>query len=280
MVSPGALHALERWFHTYVGTFAAENANRWNVIEMKADHCLRVRGEIRNIAESAGMDPGEVRLAEAVGLLHDVGRFAQVAGWGTFMDLGSTNHARLGVRVLRSEGVLDSVERQARKIILVAVENHNKPEIPSRLMGSALIYSRLVRDADKLDIYRILTGIYARRENPPEAGDSIFLVLPDVEVQGVSGGSPPEGRAGENVVSENVYRNILDGKVVPYAELRNLNDFKLLQMGWVYDLNFPLSLRRVRERRVLEKIRESMPPSRMIDKIYDRARSHLDDRCA
>jgi HD superfamily phosphohydrolase YqeK len=268
MMSPGTLQALERWFHAYSGGFAAEDANRRRVIELKTEHCLRVRGEIREIAENAGVGPQEVRLAEAVGLLHDAGRFGQVARYGTFVDLSSTNHARLGVRVLRSEGVLERVERQARKIILIAVENHNKPEIPARWKGRALLHSRLIRDADKLDIYRILTGIYARRGKPAEAGDSVFLELPDEEA--------PGGR----VVSERVYRNVLEGRVVPYAEIKNLNDFKLLQMGWVYDLNFPLSICRTRDRRFLEKIRESMPPSKMVDEVYDRVRSYLDDRCS
>ena len=290
MMSPGTLEALERWFYAYAGGFAPEDADRRKVIEMKAEHCLRVRGEIRDIAENAGLEPEEVRLAEAVGLLHDVGRFGQVARYGTFADLTSTNHARLGVRVLRSEGVLERVELPARKIILVAVENHNKPGIPARLKGRAFLHSRLIRDADKLDIYRILTDIYARRGKPAEAGDSVFLELPDeevhggevpgVEAPGGTGGSPKEDRTGVSVVSERVYRNVLEGRVVPYAELKNLNDFKLLQMGWVYDLNFPLSLRRTRDRRFLDKIRESMPPSKMVDEVYNRVRSYLDDRCA
>jgi hypothetical protein len=76
-----------------------------------------------------------------------------------------------------------------------------------------------------------------------------------------------------------VYRKVVDGEVVPYSELKNLNDFKLLQMGWVFDLNFNFSLRRVRERGFMEKIRDSMPPSEMADEVYARVRTHLEERC-
>jgi putative nucleotidyltransferase with HDIG domain len=291
MMSSETLRALERWFHAYAGGFAPRDEGRRKTIDLKSRHCLRVRTEIGDIAESAGMSAKEVRLAEAVGLLHDVGRFAQVERYGTFVDLTSINHARLGVRIIRSEGILEHVDSVERKIILIAVENHNKLELPARLRGRALLHSKLIRDADKLDIFRMLTDLYARRGKPAGESDAVFLELPEEKEplgegctsNDSSGLSPivsPRGkRAAGNVVSETVYRKVLHGEVVPYSELETLNDFKLLQMGWVFDLNFPFSLRRMRERRFLEKIRESMPPSKRVDEVYDRVRSYLGDRC-
>ena len=291
MMSSETLRALERWFHAYAGGFAPRDEGRRKTIDLKARHCLRVQTEIGDIAENAGMSADEVRIAEAVGLLHDVGRFAQVDRYGTFVDLTSINHARLGVRIIRSEGILEHVDRAERKIILIAVENHNKLKIPSRLRGRALLHSKLIRDADKLDIFRMLTDLYARGGIPAEESDVMFLELPEEKdplgegctSSGPEGGSPcgsPRGKsAAGNVVSESVYRKVLHGEVVPYSELETLNDFKLLQMGWVFDLNFPSSLRRTRDRRFLEKIRESMPPSKRVDEVYDRVRSYLEDRC-
>jgi hypothetical protein len=280
MMSSSTLRALERWFRAYTGVFAPRDERRRKTIESKTRHSLRVRAEIREIAENSGMSPEEVRLAEAVGLLHDVGRFAQVDRYGTLVDLASINHARLGVRVIRREGILEGVDPVERKIILISVENHNKPELPALLGGRALAYSKLIRDADKLDIFHMLTGIYASRGTSAEESDFVFFGLPEVETsrggEGFSSGSTP----GQASVSETVYRKVLDGEVVPYSELKCLNDFKLLQMGWVFDLNFSFSLRRVRERGFMEKIRDSMPPSQRVDEVYARVRSYLEDRCS
>jgi hypothetical protein len=43
-------------------------------------------------------------------------------------------------------------------------------------------------------------------------------------------------------------------------DIKTLNDLKLLQMGWAYDLNFPRSFRLLSERRYLETIRDSIIP--------------------
>ncbi len=273
MMSPATLHALERWFLDYAGGYMPRDESRRKTIESKVQHSLRVRSEIRDIAVSVGMKPEEVRLAESVGLLHDVGRFAQVDRYGTLVDQTSINHARLGVRIIRSEGILERVDRTERNIILTAVENHNKPELPSRLGSRALAHCRLIRDADKLDIFRMLTELYVRKGIPAGDSDLTFLELPAEE-------APPGESTAADVVSGTVYRKVLAGKVVPYSELESLNDFKLLQMGWVFDFNFSYSFRRMRNGRFLEKIRESMPPSKEVDEVYERVRAYLEDRCA
>jgi putative nucleotidyltransferase with HDIG domain len=306
MTNPDTLESLARWFRSYRGGFAPEDPRRGRVIDLKAEHCAMVREESRGIAESLGMGREDVLLAEAAGLLHDVGRFHQVARFGTFADFASVNHARLGVRVLHAEGVLRRFDGETRRTILIAIENHNKPGIPAGVKGRALAHSRLVRDADKLDIYRMLTDTYGRGGKPAAEGDALFFGLPDEEkvrereppgeggspseTRRASGGPAAEAAGGDagnvsrdvsgEVVSARVYRSVIEGRVVPFSELETLNDFKLLQMGWVYDLNFTESCRRVRARRFLEKIRESMPRSKKVDEVYERARSHLEDRGA
>ena len=57
------------------------------------------------------------------------------------------------------------------------------------------------------------------------------------------------------------------------TDLKTLNDFKLLQIGWIYDVNFGRTFQIVRERGYLERIRESIPDifNRVRD-VYERAR--------
>jgi hypothetical protein len=47
--------------------------------------------------------------------------------------------------------------------------------------------------------------------------------------------------------------------MINLAMLRTLNDFKLLQLSWVFDLNFPESFRLVRELRYLERLVALLP---------------------
>ena len=61
------------------------------------------------------------------------------------------------------------------------------------------------------------------------------------------------------------------------TDLKTLNDFKLLQLGWVYDLNFRRTFQIVRERRYLEKIRQVLPQSSVrMEEVYDRVNAYLE----
>jgi hypothetical protein len=46
------------------------------------------------------------------------------------------------------------------------------------------------------------------------------------------------------------------------------DDFKLLQMSWIFDINFKPTLRSVKSRRYLEMIRDVLPKSKEIRNIY------------
>ncbi|PKN62500.1 MAG: hypothetical protein CVU57_23970 [Deltaproteobacteria bacterium HGW-Deltaproteobacteria-15] len=59
-----------------------------------------------------------------------------------------------------------------------------------------------------------------------------------------------------------------------------MHDFKLLQIGWIYDVNFPRTFQVVREKRYLEKIRDALPRSRRISEAYKLARVHLERNAA
>jgi len=61
--------------------------------------------------------------------------------------------------------------------------------------------------------------------------------------------------------------------------LKTLNDFKLLQMGWVYDINFPRTFQLIRERGYLKMIRDALPRSETILRVYSRVQSYLEENC-
>ena len=71
----------------------------------------------------------------------------------------------------------------------------------------------------------------------------------------------------------------MDERLVSMKHLRTINDFKLMKMGWVYDLNFPASFAAVRERRYLEAIRDALPDTDDVRRVYEQVRGHLDRKC-
>jgi len=58
-------------------------------------------------------------------------------------------------------------------------------------------------------------------------------------------------------------------------DLKTLNDFKLLQIGWVYDLNFVPSFQTVQNRKYIEKLEKTLPQSKEIKEAVQQARDHI-----
>jgi hypothetical protein len=49
--------------------------------------------------------------------------------------------------------------------------------------------------------------------------------------------------------------------------MATLNDFKLLQISWVFDLNFGPTFRAVHDRRYIEKIAANLPRTQEISEV-------------
>jgi len=61
--------------------------------------------------------------------------------------------------------------------------------------------------------------------------------------------------------------------------VKTLTDFKLLQMGWVFDLNFPRAFEIAAKRHYLDQIRDTLPDSDIVTQVFRKAKAHLHTRC-
>lgn len=260
MVSPTIISELRSWFSDYVKAFRSDDPEYQKNIDLKEEHSRRVCSEILDIGHSLDLNNESLRLAEAIALFHDVGRFEQYTRYGTFSDAESEDHALLGVKVLRKNLVLKALDQRTADLILRIVSYHNRATLPTEETKRCLFFTKLLRDADKLDIWRVVTDYY--REMNSARNGVIELGLPDT----------PE-------ISRDVYRDMMAGRIVKTTFLKNLNDFKILQMGWIFDINFPRTFHLVRERGYLEKIRDVLPPTAEVAEIYSKARSYLEAHC-
>lgn len=251
------LEDVKKWFTNYVHTFKMVNQNIQQNIDLKKDHTIRVCKEILQIGVQIGLDEDELRLAEIIALLHDTGRFEQISRYQTFMDSKSVDHAELGIKVLKHFEVLKPFDDSIKELVYCAVKYHSKPSLPVVENENCLFFSRLIRDADKLDILNVVTEYY--HKNGGGKNGAIVLDLPDTPG-----------------ISDEVYRNLINRSIVNIEHVTNLNDFKLLQAGWIFDINFQPTLNCIKHRRYLELIREVLPQSKEIDEIYDTINSSFE----
>jgi len=112
----------------------------------------------------------------------------------------------------------------------------------------------MLRDADKIDIYKVVTEYYTS----DEANETIGLDLPD-----------------NDHVSESIIENIMNRRTVDHKEMKSLNDFKLLQMAWVYDLNFQFSRNVIAQNGYLDIIYQTLPQTASVEHVYNELKRHL-----
>ena len=235
------LDRLKRWFDEFSDRYFGQddfvNAN----LRLKKQHTWHVCQECLFLADELALDENQRRIAELIGLFHDVGRFPQFAQYRTYNDPRSVDHCRLGVEVLRTEGVLDVLSSEERQWVETAVACHGRKTLPPDLRGQTLLHAKIIRDADKLDIFRVVTDAYRCYREDPE-GFVLEIELPDV----------PEH-------TPEVLEAVLKGQLIDYHLLQTLTDMKLCQLGWVYDFNFVASLKRLTERGYLQEIYAALP---------------------
>ena len=88
-------------------------------------------------------------------------RFPQYVRWRTFSDAESENHGYLGVHVVKKEHFLAGEPPNIHKWVLTAIALHNRYALPA-LPEPYLTITHVVRDADKLDIMRIMAQHLSR----------------------------------------------------------------------------------------------------------------------
>lgn len=121
-------------------------------IKRKQLHSLRVMRISKEIAKGLNLNDDEIRIATLIGLLHDIARFEQYTQYKTFRDKDSIDHGDLGAKILEKD-IRKYIETDKYdEIIIKAVKNHNKYSIPKGLTEEEIFFTKLVRDADKIDI--------------------------------------------------------------------------------------------------------------------------------
>ncbi|NWF52640.1 MAG: HD domain-containing protein [Nitrospirae bacterium] len=242
------LDFLKNWFVNFVRSYYSTNPDDQRNIYLKEVHTFKVCENIVEISKDLGLTDEEIILAETIALFHDIGRFPQYAKYKTFKDQFSVNHGYLGAQTIIKENILKNLTEDEKKIIIKAVRFHNVFSIPPKEKERMEFFIELIRDADKLDIWRVFIDYYNSSEE--ERASAAGLGLPE-----------------RSDYSVDILSYIYKGQVVPQSKLKSMNDFKIMHLSWVYDLNFKTSYRLLSEREYIDRIISYLPQDENIKKM-------------
>ncbi len=246
-------------FKEYYDSFLALSEEQRTNFEIKFDHSLRVADLCSKIASSMLLEEDEQNLAYLAGAFHDIGRFQQLVDYNTFNDSLSVDHAQLSVEVIKDKGFFEGLSENDKNKLFLAIQHHNKLELPKELDQNQLWYARILRDADKLDILKVITDYYTN----PKATPNHTLTW-----------EMPKG----GMVSASVAKQVLSGALVSKASVANETDIKIMQLSWVFDINFKPSFKILMEKRYLEKIYSTLPKNDTVIQIYRKVKVFVENK--
>lgn len=246
------------WFNKYFDSFKYDDKIINSNLTSKKLHTLRVCKNIKFLSKSLNLSSSEIRIAEVIALFHDIGRFEQFAKYQTFKDGISIDHAKLGLTILNNYEVLKDLSTEDKTFILVAIGYHNKYSLPNNLSEKNLLFCKLIRDADKLDIYNMLIDSY---ENP-----ELY-----------------ENEAFEDFIDTNEYQIsfvecIINKKKVIYNNVKTKADIKLLRISWIYDINFNESLKIIESNKYIDRIIRFLPQDDNIARLHKHINAYMQDK--
>lgn len=250
---------IETWFINYVAGFENGIGEIKINIDLKRDHSFRVVDLIRELGEEAGLDESDIILAQTSALLHDVGRFEQLAKYGTFSDTEEINHIQLGIKTITENNILTELTEDEIQSVIESIKNHNALQLPKSIDSQLLPFVQILRDADKIDILSIASNYYSN--NKQGSNKRLEMELSD----------QPE-------ISKKVHQSIIDEKLVDYKDVLTLNDLKLYQMSLIFDLNFKKSFKIISQKTYLKQIFESLPKKDLVIDMYRQMKIYLENQ--
>lgn len=244
------------WFRDFVKSFYLDDDYVRTNITLKEEHTYRVCENVKTLGKALGLTDNDLRIGETAALLHDLGRFEQFRMYRSFDDRGSENHAALSVKILKRTGMLNRLPQREQDLMYDAIFYHNAYQLPIDLSPDSLLFTRLLRDADKLDILFIVTSYF--KQDTSKTNPALELELPD-----------------SKDYSSYLINDILRCNCANGSDIKTYNDMKLLQISWIFDINFSHTLRYIYQHDYINKIIDTLPDVDDIRKIRTHVETYI-----
>lgn len=226
---------------------------------LKRDHINRVVGYTEVLTRDLDLNDDMVQSAQLTALLHDIGRFEQFEQFQTYNDSISFDHAQKAVELINEKQWLSDLPNDFQTSITKAIQYHNKIVIPKGENEQVMLLSKIIRDADKTDILDLAVkefSQHSKQQNP-------FFAL---------------GLEIKPTYSKKVSNAIIAGKSVNKADLKTVNDFKIMLMAFVFDINFKKTFKTINQRQYLKQLFETLPKTDDIFEVFRKTKIHVENQ--
>jgi hypothetical protein len=257
MVTPELIAAQRTIFKEFIASFKVEPYNADPTIEKIIVHIERVVENILILADYLELSENEKFVAEITAQFHDIGRL-----WLLLPESSANkriDHAEASIEYLKNSATIDQLDELTQNIVIQVIRNHNKPELPKKEGEAVLFYIKLLRDADKLDSWRVTSEHITRKGSKPNMATELSL-------------------SDKSVVTPSFCKIIIEGGIPNKSDIVTFNDFLIFQMSWIFDLNFKKSFQILNKKQYIRHIYDSLPKNDSVIEIYRMIRIYIENK--
>ncbi len=208
-------------------------------IRLKIIHTYEVIKCSEYLCDKLYLTQEDKNLASLIALLHDIGRFEQWIRYESFADYKTIDHALFSSQLLFDKGMIRLfIEDDCYdNVIKNAIEQHNKYKIDEGFDERELLFIHLIRDADKLDNFRV------KEEERIE--DILFKSIDEVNLC---------------VISDAVYQQMFNQQLVYAPNRKTSLDMWLSYIAFIYDLHYSESINFIKENNWIHRSFDRLSP--------------------
>ena len=210
-------------------------------------HSIRVSMLMIDLALRLNLSDDDTRLAFQIGLFHDLGRFKEVIRNKKFDNL-SFDHAAYSNKILFNDKLINNYDINENDYLTIkkAIFFHNKKDIYMPLNEREELFSKMIRDTDKLDIINVML--------------------------------PKNILSFKNKYNKKILTDYFNNNKIDLKDLKSSSDRVILYLSFLKDLYFDETKEMAIERRDLNKIICGVPVSfeyqelfnHLVSKVYEK----------
>lgn len=240
------MHNIMSKFDAYVDNY---NKNE-PMIKLKFFHSYRVMDLCKQIAQNLNLNDEDIYLAMIIGLLHDYGRFEQWDTYKTFSDVQSSDHGDLAIKLLFENKEIEqfNIDKKYYYIIYDAIKYHNKYSLPDNLEERNKLFCKIIKDADKLDIFYLWSIGEINRQSS------------DAKIS--------------KIINDEFYEN----KLLKKIDSKSCDDTILVELAMIYDFNFEFSYEYLKKNRFIDSIYIKLDNEDKFKDYFDYAKEFIEKR--
>ena len=220
-------------------------------LSYKYFHSIRVMDNMLLLAKNLNLSESDTKIAKYIGLFHDLGRFEQYTKYQSFND-HNLDHGDYAADYLKEHNILKryGFDEYDSELIHKAIREHNKFMISKDLTERELLFTKMIRDADKLDI------LYA---------------LGNPEIKEIL-------REDDGPISEEIATHFFNEEIIKNRPESYKNEQLITVFGFIYDINFDSTFKIIKENDYYNKIYKRLRNQEVFKPYIEKVNEYIEKR--